>query len=94
MAIALTTFELLCGFREPLEILANIKNYHEVIELIDENWLVDIAHSSDRNVAKESLQKIFSKIWKSDQSKISETVKNVIERISKRTFRKVFFENI
>uniref|UniRef100_A0A1I7XUZ2 mannose-6-phosphate isomerase n=1 Tax=Heterorhabditis bacteriophora TaxID=37862 RepID=A0A1I7XUZ2_HETBA len=87
MAIALTEFQLLCGFRPPEEIYSNLTGSPELLKLISEDDC-DISYLNILKFGSEEekrclLKQLFTKIWKSPQIKISEAVTNLIERIKK-----------
>ncbi|KHJ74912.1 phosphomannose isomerase type I, partial [Oesophagostomum dentatum] len=80
MAIALTDFELLCGFRPAKEIYENLKGAPEVMSLVDnsdelKNLLGDEAG------AKAALKKIFTKIWSSSPEDIAIAVQKYTHRL-------------
>ena len=80
MAIALTSFEALSGFRTDSAIKNNLKNYPELKELLDEAIVMDFMKSSGPFV-KESLRKLFSCLMKLDDSKIKQSLVKLMERI-------------
>ncbi|CAD5234883.1 unnamed protein product [Bursaphelenchus xylophilus] len=80
MAIALGDFELLCGFRENEDLLAHIKKYIEVVSLFDERLLSDFTHES-KEKQKETLQQIFTAIWKSPKEEITQVVGEIVNRV-------------
>ncbi|KAK6033122.1 phosphomannose isomerase type I [Ostertagia ostertagi] len=83
MAIALTNFELLCGFRPPLEIYENLRACPEILELVgncdDLKKLLD----SNEAVARQMLKHVFTKIWSSPPEAIAKAVQAFVTRISK-----------
>ncbi|WKY15501.1 hypothetical protein Q1695_000744 [Nippostrongylus brasiliensis] len=81
MAIALTEFELLCGFRPPREIYANLTNSPELLGLLGSSEDLKAIVSDDANVAKEALKKVFTKIWSSSPETITKTVAALVERL-------------
>uniref|UniRef100_A0A914E7H7 mannose-6-phosphate isomerase n=1 Tax=Acrobeloides nanus TaxID=290746 RepID=A0A914E7H7_9BILA len=86
MAIALTDFELLCGFRVPHEIISNFKAHQELLDLIDEHQLEKLA-SDHEDEHKGALKNIFAEIMNSSHDKIKEIIDAIIERISKKETR-------
>ncbi|RCN44138.1 phosphomannose isomerase type I [Ancylostoma caninum] len=80
MAIALTDFELLCGFRPAKEIYENLKGAPEVLSLAgggdDLKSLL-----GEEPAAKATLKKIFTKIWSSAPEEIAQAVLKFVERI-------------
>ncbi|KAK6759684.1 hypothetical protein RB195_021326 [Necator americanus] len=80
MAIALTDFELLCGFRPAKEIYENLKGAPEVLHLVgDAVQLKDLL--GNESTAKIALKKIFTKIWSSASEDIAEAVQKFVSRI-------------
>jgi len=85
MAIALTPFEMLCGFRMPHEIVSNVKAHRELLELINENELSLLAmEHCQEECRKKALQAIFSTIWMSPDDKIRDLISEIISRVSKK----------
>ncbi|KAI6217480.1 Mannose-6-phosphate isomerase [Aphelenchoides fujianensis] len=80
IAIALTDFELLCGFRDAHDLLWHIKENREIIRLFDEELLSDLTHPEDEEARKKTLALIFSSIWKSPQEKIASVIAEIIAR--------------
>ncbi|KAL6725123.1 hypothetical protein Aduo_019935 [Ancylostoma duodenale] len=80
MAIALTDFELLCGFRPAKEIYENLKGAPEVLSLAgggdDLSSLL-----GEESAAKAALKKIFTKIWSSTPEEIAQAVLKFVGRI-------------
>ncbi|KAI6205214.1 hypothetical protein M3Y94_00767500 [Aphelenchoides besseyi] len=81
IAIALTDFELLCGFRQPKDLLWHIKEHMEVANLFDDELLADLTHSEDEEAQKKTLSLIFSSIWKSPQEKIVSAIGDLVKRL-------------
>ncbi|KAH7720109.1 mannose-6-phosphate isomerase [Aphelenchoides avenae] len=87
MAIALTDFELLCGFRQPHEIISNFKAHRELLDLVDEEQLGKIAeeHSAEHN--KQGLREIFTEIWKAPVEKQKAVIDKVVQRLKQKRDR-------
>uniref|UniRef100_A0A914MHL0 mannose-6-phosphate isomerase n=1 Tax=Meloidogyne incognita TaxID=6306 RepID=A0A914MHL0_MELIC len=83
LAIALTEFELLCGFRKPEEILSNIKLNKEIEEIIGEEEIKKFSIKNEEE-NKNSLKIIFTKIWTAPEEKIKLILNKILERISKK----------
>jgi mannose-6-phosphate isomerase class I len=86
MAIALTDFEMLCGFQKCHNILSNIKAHKELLELIGgEEALTELADEGPGKEKKQqaALKKIFTQVWSSTE----ETVQGVLQEILARIFQ-------
>lgn len=95
IAIALTNFELLCGFRTADELGRYIKGIRscsllhpfshnleniEITELFDSELLTSLLNSPPDSQGG-FLSRIFSSIWKSPQENVTKTISRLIERI-------------
>ncbi|VDK53377.1 unnamed protein product [Cylicostephanus goldi] len=80
MAIALTNFELLCGFRPAKEIYRNLKGAPEVLSLAGGSGELENLLGGDA-AAKAALKNIFTKIWSSTPEQLAEAVQKFISRI-------------
>ncbi|KAI1724407.1 phosphomannose isomerase type I domain-containing protein [Ditylenchus destructor] len=87
LAIAISEFELLCGFRLPHQILSNVKAHKELLELLDEQVLTDLAaeHEPERN--KQALRSIFSTVWNSPQKDIAIVIQEIVSRLEQKNER-------
>lgn len=81
MAIALSDFELLCGFQKSHGILSNIKAHKELLELLDEESLVQLAEENNECKQKVALKKIFTQIWTHNQQQIKQVVQEIVSRL-------------
>ncbi|CAI4224082.1 unnamed protein product [Auanema sp. JU1783] len=82
MAIALTEFQLLCGFRPANEIEENLKDTPEILSLLGEkSSLLESFSLNPQHEQESALKEIFTKIWSSDPSEISEAVAKLVERV-------------
>ncbi|RCH84325.1 Mannose-6-phosphate isomerase, partial [Rhizopus stolonifer] len=85
MAIALTPFEALCGFRPLEEISQHMKIYPELTELIGEKitreFLDTVKSSRDEQENKAVLKKVFSAMMNGSQDLITDLLKKLITRI-------------
>ncbi|VDP53918.1 unnamed protein product [Heligmosomoides polygyrus] len=73
MAIALTSFELLCGFRPPREIYSNLisqTSYLIILALYREKLVAE-----DESIARKTLKNVFTKVWSSKPEDVSKAVK-------------------
>ncbi|EPB77654.1 phosphomannose isomerase type I [Ancylostoma ceylanicum] len=88
MAIALTDFELLCGFRPAKEIYENLKGAPEVMGLAGgSDDLKNLL--GEESAAKAALKKIFTKIWSSPPEEIAQAVLKFVERIKQEPSNKL-----
>jgi hypothetical protein len=53
----------------------------ELLTLFDDELLAQMLHSPDKE--KETLQTIFTSVWKAPQEKIAEVVAGVVDRIKR-----------
>uniref|UniRef100_A0A915E370 mannose-6-phosphate isomerase n=1 Tax=Ditylenchus dipsaci TaxID=166011 RepID=A0A915E370_9BILA len=85
LAIAISDFQLLCGFRQCHQILSNVKAHKELLELISEDDLANLAseHTSESEKNKHGLQAIFSTVWKAPQAQIARVIQEIVTRLSK-----------
>jgi mannose-6-phosphate isomerase len=92
MAIALTPFEALCGFRPLNEIAQHMETYYELSELIGKNIAdefietvkstSDSAKTEDIEQNKTVLKKIFSALMHSSQEKVTHCLAKLIARLN------------
>lgn len=82
MAIALTDFELLCGFKRPEEILSNLKLNKEIEQIVGEEELNKLSIKIDEEKCKAALKTIFTKIWTTPENEIKEVLNKILARIS------------
>lgn len=87
MAIALTDFQLLCGFRPSQEIIANIKDTPELFSLLRDNTNVDSLNSTDENVRRNALRGLFGDYMKAPQNKIADSVAKLTSRLANKAKR-------
>ncbi|VDM75543.1 unnamed protein product, partial [Strongylus vulgaris] len=88
MAIALTDFELLCGFRPAKEIFENLKGAPEVLALAGDSGELGKLLGDDA-VAKAALKNIFTRIWSSPPEQIAEAVLKFVARIKQEPSNKL-----
>ncbi|KAF7638844.1 Mannose-6-phosphate isomerase [Meloidogyne graminicola] len=81
MAIAITDFELLCGFRKPEEILLNLLLNKEIIEIIGDKQITQSLMENDEQKCKDALKNIFTKIWFLSEDKIKDVLNKILSRI-------------
>ena len=86
MAIALTDFELLCGFQRAHGILSNVKAHRELLELIGEDNLVELADEHGEQKQREALKKIFTQVWTSSDDKVRHVIGEIVDRLNKSKF--------
>lgn len=87
MAIALTDFQLLCGFRPSEEIIANIKGSPELLSLLKNNGAINRLGSADENEKRNALREIFGCYMKSSPNEISTAVDQMIARLKSKSYR-------
>ncbi|VDK42777.1 unnamed protein product [Anisakis simplex] len=85
MAIALTDFQLLCGFRPSDEIFNNIKATPELLSLIknSDNVLNELK-TADDNGKRVALKQLFTDIMKSESNIVRSSIETMITRIKKK----------
>uniref|UniRef100_A0A183BU46 mannose-6-phosphate isomerase n=1 Tax=Globodera pallida TaxID=36090 RepID=A0A183BU46_GLOPA len=89
MAIALTEFELLCGFQLPHGIISNMKAHRELLQLVDDESLLDELAQTEHDAkrGREALRQIFCKVWTSSAERIAQVVVQIVDRLDKKTDR-------
>uniref|UniRef100_A0A1I8BYU0 mannose-6-phosphate isomerase n=1 Tax=Meloidogyne hapla TaxID=6305 RepID=A0A1I8BYU0_MELHA len=63
LTIALTDFEILCGFQKPDAILQNLRSHEALVELIGEKGLLSFDATQGEEEKKAALKNIFTQIW-------------------------------
>lgn len=84
MAIAVTPFEALCGFRPLEEIAHHMKVYPELTELIGQDLtheFLEIIKSSDEQAKKAALKKVFAAVMRGSQDTITQLLAKLIHRL-------------
>ncbi|RCH82616.1 Mannose-6-phosphate isomerase [Rhizopus azygosporus] len=84
MAIAVTPFEALCGFRPLEEIAHHMKVYPELTELIGQDLtheFLEIIKSSDEQAKKAVLKKVFAAVMRGSQDTITQLLAKLIHRL-------------
>ncbi|GMT03433.1 hypothetical protein PENTCL1PPCAC_25607, partial [Pristionchus entomophagus] len=87
MAIAISHFELLCGFRVATEIVENLRAY-PIGLILDKHW-IDTLESGGEAEKKEALRSIFTYIWKLPLEQITQQVEKLIKFIASKQENKV-----
>ena len=82
MTIALTDFEVLCGFRNPKEIAANFKNFPETEKIIPRSLLDNL--EKEENDGKLILKELFTILMNAENSVIDSTIKGIVERLNEK----------
>lgn len=92
MALALTPFEALCGFRPLNEIAQHLETYHELKELlgndVSDEFLATVKatgdSTSDKDVAhnKQVLKKVFGALMRSSQETVTQLLSKLIARLN------------
>lgn len=88
MAIALTPFEALCGFRPLAEIAAFLTTYPElravVGEAVAEEFCVVVANGGDSNeeAYRKVLKALFGSLMRADSKKVAQELDALVARIS------------
>ncbi|XP_076979884.1 mannose-6-phosphate isomerase isoform X2 [Tamandua tetradactyla] len=96
MAIALTSFQGLCGFRPVEEIVAFLKEIPEFRFLIGENAATQLKHSigSNLHIVSSALKSCFSHLMKSEKKVVVEQLNLLVKRISQEAAAGNKMENI
>ncbi|KAL3094453.1 hypothetical protein niasHT_025929 [Heterodera trifolii] len=83
MAIALTDFELLCGFQTPHGIISNVKAHRELLQLVGEPLLDELAQAEhhEPDWGKRALRRMFCQVWTSPAEQIAHVVAQIVDRI-------------
>ncbi|KAF8384906.1 hypothetical protein PRIPAC_74048 [Pristionchus pacificus] len=87
MAIAISHFELLCGFRIPSEIVEHLRAY-PIGQHLDKGWIVSLEKGGEQE-QKEALRSIFTYIWKLPAAEIAAHVETLIKFIGHKRDSKV-----
>jgi len=88
MAIALTPFEMLCGFRRPEEILQNLRDVPELFELVSSEAFTKlddvVKNKIDPNSqqARDALKACFSSLMKQPAVLVEKNLAVVLERMA------------
>ncbi|CAO3595392.1 unnamed protein product [Absidia cylindrospora] len=87
MAIALTPFEALCGFRPLNEIAHHLEKYPELAQLIGPELTNDFISSvednkDDINKNKHALKQLFSAMMNGSETKVTELLSILVSRLS------------
>uniref|UniRef100_A0A7E4VMY5 mannose-6-phosphate isomerase n=3 Tax=Panagrellus redivivus TaxID=6233 RepID=A0A7E4VMY5_PANRE len=82
MTVALTEFEILCGFRKTEEIVANFRAYPETTTIVHENLVSDLAAATNTVTRKEALKALFTSLMEAPRDLIDKTVKAIVARLS------------
>jgi len=91
MAIALTPFEALCGFRPLQDIKKCLKEYPEIVKVIGEDIVNQFNSTIDENLfssryhekCKYALKRLYGSLMEQDQKVVKEQLSKLIQRISK-----------
>ncbi|KAF7490457.1 Mannose-6-phosphate isomerase [Sarcoptes scabiei] len=97
LAVALTEFEALCGFRPHSEIEFFLANIQEFRSVIGEEAAKRYLEHTDK---KQGLQEMFTSMMNSDENRIKSSIESLVERWSKNeesdpllnTLRKIFLK--
>merc|ERR1712167_172891 len=83
MAIALTAFEAMCGFRSVEEIANNLKEYPELAACINEELSVCIeaTTSADEVAVKEVLRAFLDSFMNSEDEVVQRELQNLVSRL-------------
>uniref|UniRef100_A0A0M3I424 mannose-6-phosphate isomerase n=1 Tax=Ascaris lumbricoides TaxID=6252 RepID=A0A0M3I424_ASCLU len=87
MMIALTDFQLLCGFRPPDEIFANIKATPELLAFVKDGSIIEQLKAADEGRRRDALRQIFSDFMKSPADSIASAVAQMIARLKNKSTR-------
>ena len=78
MAIALTSFEVLCGFRSAAEVMENVQKIPELKRLVGDH----IASIKENSSDKEKLKTVFSAVMLADKALVEKEIASLISRLS------------
>lgn len=84
MAIALTSFEALCGFRPLDEIASHIERYPEMAELIGTDVAQQFSaaiQENDETTNKAALKSVFSALMHSSQEDVAAQLSKLVNRL-------------
>uniref|UniRef100_A0A914Y3S1 mannose-6-phosphate isomerase n=1 Tax=Panagrolaimus superbus TaxID=310955 RepID=A0A914Y3S1_9BILA len=84
MTVALTEFEILCGFRKVEDIARNFEDFPETTRLVKESQikaLRDVAASSDETKRKAAIKDLFTSLMKASHEDIDAAIKVLISRL-------------
>uniref|UniRef100_A0A915Q0B4 mannose-6-phosphate isomerase n=1 Tax=Setaria digitata TaxID=48799 RepID=A0A915Q0B4_9BILA len=87
MAIALSDFQLLSGFRLSCEIYDNIKAFPELQSLITSRNAIESLKTGNEAERREALKRIFSEYIRSSDENVSRAVKQLMERLMNKSNR-------
>jgi mannose-6-phosphate isomerase len=85
MAIALTPFEALCGFRPVSEIAAFITDFPEFASIIgpsEVSSFMKVRDDDDMSIKQKSLKSLFSAFMHADDTLVSHQIEQLIQRIT------------
>lgn len=80
VAIALTPFEALCGFRPINEIKDYLNNIPELVAVIGETDVNSLLRAAD-SMASDVLQQCFRSLMTCDSNEVTRQLKNLIDRL-------------
>jgi mannose-6-phosphate isomerase len=81
MAIALTPFEALCGFRPKCEILSYLKDVSELQQIVGDVLILKLASSFDENSVKLAVQDCFTALMTCADSVVEQQLKSLVSRL-------------
>jgi len=94
MAIALTEFEALCGFRPVAEILTFLELIPELAYIVGEEAFKGLKSCKDKNDVSLALKACFSKVIFCDKELIKSKLNDLVCRIEKMTNNKTQFDSL
>jgi len=80
LAIALTPFEALCGFRPINEIKDYLNNIPELVTVIGETNVSLLLQAAD-SMVNDALQQCFHNLMTCDSNEVTRQLKNLIDRL-------------
>lgn len=83
MAVALTDFQAMCGFRDIKEIIENLKKTPELRNIIGEDICNEFIEKVNIENEKEMIKKIFSSYLTQDSNIVEKELDKIIERLNK-----------
>ncbi|OWR48675.1 mannose-6-phosphate isomerase [Danaus plexippus] len=81
LAIALTPFEALCGFRPILQIQEFLKNLPELTEILHKDNLNAFLETKEANMAQKELKQIFNSLMTCDKDIIETSLNKLLNRL-------------
>jgi mannose-6-phosphate isomerase len=86
MTVALTEFEILCGFRKVEEIAKNFKDFPETAKLVKESQIKALCEvaGADETKQKAAIKDLFTSLMKASHEDIDAAIKAMISRLEEK----------